>query len=65
VRHEPTFFSENLIVTPAAGKGSKYSFVFPRSDAALVEQIVRDLQHRLRDSVLQEQTTTQSMSPMG
>src|SRR5262249_33961872 len=43
VRREPGFLSENLILS-ASGKGPSYLFVFPRSDAAVVEQIVHDLQ---------------------
>src|SRR5207247_2187283 len=37
VAHEPKFLSENLIIFPAAAKGPKYLFVFPRSQAAVVE----------------------------
>src|SRR5437773_9319498 len=37
VTHEPRFLSENLVISPAAGKGPKYLFVFPRPDSALVE----------------------------
>jgi hypothetical protein len=59
--HEPKFLSENLILFPAAGKGPKYSFIFPRSDAALVEEIVG----KLRGPALQEQMTAESMSPLG
>ena len=51
VSHEPSFLSENLVICAAAGKGPKYSFIFPRSDAALVEQIVSNL----REPALQEQ----------
>ena len=47
VAHEPKFLSENLIVFPAAGKGAKYVFIFPRSHAAIVERIVEDLRERL------------------
>jgi hypothetical protein len=47
VAHEPKFLSENLIVFPAAGKGPKYVFIFPRSHAAMVERIVEDLRERL------------------
>jgi Domain of unknown function (DUF4126) len=50
VAHEPKFLSENLIIFPAAGKGPKYLFLFPRPDAALVEQIVERLRERLRQS---------------
>lgn len=39
VTREPKFLSENLVVFPAAGRGAKYSFVFPRSRAAEVERI--------------------------
>lgn len=51
VSHEPSFLSENLVISPAAMKSPKYSFIFPRSDAALVEQIVNNL----REPALQEQ----------
>ena len=60
VRHEPAFLSENLIISPATGKGPKYSFIFPRSDARLVEQIVS----RLAEPALQEQMPAESMSPV-
>lgn len=65
VTREPKFLSENLIVGPAAGRGPKYCFVFSRPDAALVEQIVRDLQRRLSEPVLQEQVTAESAGPIG
>jgi hypothetical protein len=61
--HEPRFLFENLLISPAAGKGPKYSFIFPRSDAALVEQIVQYL--RERESVLQDQVVAESASPLG
>jgi hypothetical protein len=63
VHHEPGFLCEKLIISPAAGKGPKYSFIFPRSDAALVGQIVQYL--RERESVLQEQVAAESTSPLG
>ena len=47
VSHEPKFLSENLIIFPAAGKGPKYTFIFPRPRAGVVEQIVEDLRERL------------------
>ena len=47
VAHEPKFLSENLIIYPAAGKGPRYLFVFPRPDAATVEEIGRDLRRRV------------------
>ena len=53
--HEPRFLSENLVIFPAVGRGPKYLFVFPRSDAGLVEQIVQYL--REREPALHEQTT--------
>src|SRR5260370_41074750 len=37
IAHEPKFLSENLIIFPKVGKGARYSFIFPRSNAALVE----------------------------
>jgi hypothetical protein len=62
VAREPRFLSENLVILPAAGKGPKYLFVFPRSHATLVEQIVKDLGERLSESVLQEHGATESAS---
>jgi hypothetical protein len=53
--HEPRFLFENLILSPTSSKGPKYSFIFPRPDAAIVEQIVRNLRERLSESVLTEQ----------
>jgi Domain of unknown function (DUF4126) len=47
VTHEPKFLSENLLIFPAAGKGPKYLFVFPRFQAAAVEHIVQGLRVRL------------------
>jgi hypothetical protein len=55
--HESKFLSENLVILPAAGGGPKYLFIFPRPHAALVEQIVQKLRHRLSQPALQEQTT--------
>jgi hypothetical protein len=57
VTHEPRFLSENLVILPAVGKGSKYLFIFPRPHAALVDEIVRNLGQRLSELALQEQTT--------
>jgi hypothetical protein len=48
IAREPNFLSENLIIAPASGKGSPYLFVFPRSSAAQVEQIVEYLRERLK-----------------
>jgi hypothetical protein len=47
VAHEPKFLSENLIIFPAAGKGPRYLFIFPRPSAAVVEEIVQYLRERL------------------
>jgi hypothetical protein len=55
VAREPKFLSENLIIFPAAGKGPKYLFVFPRSSAALVEQIVEYLRQRLTGPMSQHE----------
>jgi len=55
VRREPGFLSENLVISPRTEKGPRYSFVFPRSDLAVVEQIVHDLQERLSEPALQQQ----------
>jgi len=64
VAHEPKFLSENLIIVPAAGKGPRYLFIFPRSRAADVEQIVENLRGHLNqrhpesvESTLQAATT--------
>jgi len=53
ISHEPRFLSENLVISSAVGKGPNYSFIFARSDAGLVEQIVRELRERLREPALQ------------
>jgi hypothetical protein len=55
VTHEPRFLSENLVISPAIGKGPKYLFIFQRPHAALVEQIVGYLRERLSSTSLQEQ----------
>jgi hypothetical protein len=47
VAREPKFLSENLIIAPSSGKGTQYLFVFPRSSASEVEQIVEYLRERL------------------
>ena len=47
---EPKFLSENLVIFPAAGKGPRYLFVFPRSRSAVVEEIARYLRERLETS---------------
>jgi len=47
VAHEPKFLSENLIIMPETGKGARYLFIFPRSRAADVEQIVENLRGHL------------------
>jgi hypothetical protein len=58
VTHEPRFLSENLVIFPAAGKGPKYLFIFPRPDAALVEQIAEYLRAHLSEPELHEQGAT-------
>ena len=47
VAHEPKFLSDNLNIVPAAGKGPKYLFIFPRTRAAEVEEIVKYLREHL------------------
>jgi hypothetical protein len=47
VAHEPRFLSENLVISPVAGNGPKYLFIFPRPHAGFVEQIVENLRERL------------------
>jgi hypothetical protein len=65
VSREPKFLAENLVIFPEAGKGPRYLFVFARPDAALVEQIVQDLNRRLSEPVLQEQVAGESAGPVG
>src|SRR5213075_2978585 len=48
VAREPQFLSDNLVILPTEGRGSKYSFLFTRSRGALVEQIVDDLRGKLK-----------------
>ena len=43
---EPKFLSENLAIFPAAGRGPRYLFVFPRSSGPWLEEITRYLQTR-------------------
>ena len=50
IAREPKFLSENLVIFPAAGRGAKYSFVFPRSRAAEVERIGNYLRENLARS---------------
>jgi hypothetical protein len=47
VAREPKFLSENLIIAPDSGRRGHYVFLFPRSSAHEVEQIVEDLRERL------------------
>jgi hypothetical protein len=65
VTHEPRFLSENLVIFPAVGKGPRYLFIFPRPNAALVEQVVERLRKRLREPVLHEQVAADPASPIG
>ena len=61
ITHEPRFLLENLVISAATGKAPKYSFIFPRSDARLVEQIVQYLRERVNEPALQEQQTAVSL----
>ena len=63
VSHEPRFLFENLVIAPTGGKGPTYSFIFPRSDATIVEQIVCNLRERLSEPALQEQGAAVSNPP--
>jgi len=51
VAREPKFLSENLCMFSTPGKRPQYLFLFDRSRAAAVEQIVEYLQRRMRESV--------------
>ena len=55
IGHESRFLFENLVISPAVAKGPRYSFIFPRPDTAVVEQIVHELHERLHEPVLSEQ----------
>jgi hypothetical protein len=57
VAREPKFLSENLLIFPAAGKGPKYLFVFPRSSATIVEQIAEHLRERHISPISQQEET--------
>lgn len=63
ITHEPRFLLENLVISAATGKAPKYLFIFPRSDAGLVEQIVQYL--RERESALQHRVGAESAIPLG
>jgi len=65
ITHEPRFLLENLVISAATGKAPKYSFIFPRSDAALVEQVVQYLRERMSEPALQEQAAADSATPIG
>jgi hypothetical protein len=65
ITHEPRFLFENLVISAATGKAPKYSFIFPRSDAGLVEQIVQYLRERVSEPALQEQVAADSATPIG
>jgi len=47
ISREPQFLSENLVILRTDGRGPKYTFLFTRSRASLVEQIVEDLHEKL------------------
>jgi hypothetical protein len=64
ITHEPRFLLENLVISAATGKAPKYSFIFPRSDAGLVEQIVEYLRERVNEPALQEQAAADSTTPI-
>jgi hypothetical protein len=55
IAHESRFLFENLVISAPGAKGLKYSFIFARSDAAVVEQIVHNLNQQLSESALREQ----------
>jgi hypothetical protein len=48
---EPKFLSENLLISPEAGKGSNYLFMFERGRGHRVQQIVDFVNNRLRERV--------------
>ena len=44
---EPKFLSENLEISPEAGKGASYLFIFERGGGPRVQQIVEFVNNRL------------------
>ena len=54
--HEPQFLSENLVIFPTDGRGSRYLFMFARSRGALVGQIAEYLRQRLSSPPMAVQT---------
>lgn len=56
VGQEPKFLSENLVISPASGKGPRYLFIFPRPRVAMVERIVESLRERSRRQPEPEET---------
>ncbi|MDQ6810067.1 MAG: DUF4126 domain-containing protein [Verrucomicrobiota bacterium] len=46
VSRDPKFLSENLVISPTAGKGASYLFLFSRARAGVVELIAEYLQER-------------------
>jgi hypothetical protein len=65
VTRESKFLSENLLIFPTSGKGSRYLFLFSRPQAAVVEQIVYDLSRRLSEPALKEQVAAESAGSIG
>jgi hypothetical protein len=53
VEREPKFLSENLSLFSTPGKRPQYLFLFDRSRAAAVEQIVEYLRRRLREPIVE------------
>ncbi len=64
VAREPKFLSENLLILPAVGKGPKYLFIFPRSQAAAVRRIVAYLRERLATAPVAEPATPTVEAPL-
>ena len=65
IAREPKFLCENLVISPAAGKGPRYLFIFSRPHSTLVEQVVEDLNRRLSEPVMHEQVAAESAGPIG
>lgn len=61
--HEPKFLSDNLVILPASGKGPRYSFVFPRTNGALVEKMVEYLRQQV-NAASTEQRIAQTVAQL-
>ncbi len=57
VGRDPKFLSENLVIFPSDSRGPKYTFVFDRQRAAVVEEIVAYFEEKLSAPVAEPAAT--------